>query len=59
MDVPFLIGDQNGVSSSHGAFISSLPLFSPGTFDSSNLDDDDVMFLKEFFSPPEEGLPNV
>jgi hypothetical protein len=47
MDVPFLIGDQNGASSSHGPLTSSFPLFSPCTFDSSNLndDDDDVMFF--------------
>ncbi len=28
-------------------------------FDPSNLDDDDVMFFREFVTPPEEDLPNV
>jgi hypothetical protein len=46
MDVPFLINDHNGVSSSHGHFTSSPPLFSPRTFDPSNLDDDDVIFFR-------------
>jgi len=44
MDIPLLIGDQIGVSSSYGPLTSSLPLFSPGTSNPSNLDhDDDLM----------------
>jgi hypothetical protein len=36
MDAPFIISDQNGVSSSsYGHFTSSPPLFSPSTFDLS------------------------
>jgi hypothetical protein len=45
MDVPFLISHHNGVSSIHGHFTSSPPLFSPSTFDASNLDDDDVVMF--------------
>jgi hypothetical protein len=52
MDVPLLIGDQNDVSSFHGLLTSFPPLFSLGTFDLSNLDDDDDIFFKEFVTPP-------
>jgi hypothetical protein len=61
MDVPFLISDHNGASFFHSPFTSSLSLFSLGTFDLSNLDDDDVMFITRLVTPtpPEEGLLNV
>jgi len=60
MDIPFLIGDQNGASSSHGPLTSSPPLFSPSTFNMSNLDDDDgVMFFRQSITPPKEDLLNV
>jgi hypothetical protein len=59
LDVPFLINDHNGVSSFHGHFTSSPPLFFPSTFDLSNLDYDDVMFFKQSITPLEEGLLNV
>jgi hypothetical protein len=59
MDVPLLIGDHNDVFSFHGPLTSSPPLFSLGNFDPSNLNDDDVMFFKEFVTPLEKGLPSV
>ncbi len=59
MDVPLLIDDQNGAFFSHSPLTSSLPLFSFGTFDLTNLDNDDVMFFRESVTPLEEGLPNA
>jgi hypothetical protein len=53
MNIPLLIGDQNGASSSYGHFTSSPPLFSPGASNLSNLnDDDDLMLFREFVTPP-------
>ncbi len=59
MDVPLLIGDYNGAFFSHNPFTSSFPLFSFGTFDLINLDNDDVMFFRKSVTPLEEGWPNA